>query len=346
MKKLQLLLLFTTLVFSIYGCKDTNSNPAISPEEEIYWSKIENIFPNHSWVMEQYKNNIDGKQYLNLLRKDTNIVDIYVSDDGVDWELRESIIPENLDFDFGFEVEYTNDYKNIYIGKHNVIFYKIRNRLFRSLSKFENFEEIYSNLKDNGSIVENNFYGEIMFDEDGTIYSGMSLKSTDNGDTWQKLGGDIEYASNENTLFNDQTIVVFHYDYYYISQNQGESWTLMRYPDKHVKEGYLIYNNPEDLLYQNPNPIDVKKHNQGTTKLYYMTKDSTMIANICGNNTVGKNKWEYSLTFNLYTSSDFGEDWEFQFCVENAWKVNYIEESGYFYITSPLGILRNKKPVK
>lgn len=344
-KHLLAVLFAASLLFSLNSCEDTSSNPTPS-REDIYRSKLETQFSDHSNILDMYINNIDGDYHMSLLRRDTNIVDIYVSADGADWSLRETIIPANLGFDFGFEEEHRSDFTKIYIGKNNLIFYKIRNRLFRSLSNFENFEEIHSNLKDEGSIVEYTFYGEIMFDEDGTIYSGMNLKSTDNGDTWQKVGGDIEYAYNKNTLFKDQTIVVFGYKRYYISHDKGVSWTMKYYPDKYVKEGYVIYNNPQDLLNQNPMPIGIKEHDKGETELYYMTEDSTMFANICGNNTVGRKKWEYSHSFNLYTSSDFGNNWEFQFCVKDAWKINYIEEAGYFYITTPVGILRNKKPIR
>ncbi len=334
-----------SLLFSLNSCQDTPNSPTPS-REDIYWSKVENKFPNHSWVKSLYKNNIDGKHHLSLLRKDTNIVDIYVSDDGFDWELRETIKPAKLNFEFGFAEEFSGKFDDILIGKNDVIFYKISGRLFRSLSNFENFEEIKSNINYKDSHLDYEFFDDIIFDKDGTIYSGMTLKSTDNGNTWQELASGLKYVHKANTLFKDQSIVVLYDDGYYLSPDKGINWTKIKYPKVNENADFITYYKPEDVLNSNPSPIEIKKPEKGNMVLYYMTEDSTLISNICGNNTVGKKEWEYSTSFNLYTSSDFGENWDFQFCVRDAWKINYIEESGYFYITTPVGILRNKKPVK
>ncbi len=337
-------LVISGILLSLSSCQDSN-NGIVPTSEEIYWSKVENKFPNHSWVKSLYKNNIDGKQHLSLLRKDTNIVDIYISDDGDTWSLKETIIPANLNFEFGFAEEFSNEFDDILLGKNGVIFYKISSRLFRSLSNFENFEEIKSNLKYEDSQLDYKFFDDIMFDHDGTIYSGMTLKSTDNGNTWQELASGLQYVHKANTLFKDQSIFVLYDDGYYLSQDKGVSWANIKYPKVYEETGFITYFTPGDILNLNPTPLSIKEPKKGNMDLYYMTEDSTLISNICGNNTLGKKEWEYSFSFNIYTSSDFGKNWDFQFCVQDAWKINYVE-SGYFYITTPIGILRNKKPIK
>ncbi len=339
MKKLSLILILAAVILGVYGCSENATKPVQNSDLE----KIESAFVGYDRLASCYYSDFDKELYAVLLKENDDRYFVFSSkDEGKTWSYRNSF-PSYL-FDTPIEQDPLN--KKFVYGKNNYIFSLMRGKLYRFVNNSTDIIALDAKI----DVFANHLSADKIFiDEDGAIYSSITSRSDDNGNSWNDIG--MNLYRNFNFSFINDELFIDNKIYcqgitsggrlsYFNSTDKGQTWSQLVNPFEMYNDSIFFHLSIEDVADGKTTPLEITKPKEGYYKSAYLN-NNLLIINWMYNYRSGLPIYGYN---NVSTSDNYGKTLQVKFKVD-AERL-FFTKSGYIYANTMTGIFRNKTPLK
>ncbi len=348
MKKLSLILILAAVILGVYGCSDDIDG--ISPVKSANSEKVEHVLKHCASISIIDYNKMEDTYYMIAFEYNSMKLILYTSKTGEDWTLLKDMSKDYKYFDLFRGGE---DIQSLKMSQKGNLFIQYKNTFFSVMNDFEILNNLnyLAKYEYKGNIIVD--FSDINIDDDGVIYSGCYLKSTDEGFNWTFIetpfeNGDYFYK----TYIYGNMIIADFKDCIWKSEDKGETW--IKVLDKKTSESptELYYYKLENIPTNKQVEYKITRPEEGIFNIIKMLDNGLIIANWEG---YKENDYfpGYASNCNIHTSTDNGETWNYELSFMDTYTSSYsgspaiyYTKSGYIYAKTGDGIVRNIKPIK